>query len=37
MKKFHNPRWMLIAAMVVFGTLGLFVRYIPVTSGELAL
>lgn len=37
MKKFVNPRWMLIASMTIFGTLGLFVRNIPVSSGELAL
>ena len=28
---------MLIASMTIFGTLGLFVRNIPVSSGELAL
>ena len=32
-----NARWMLIASMTIFGTLGLFVRNIPVSSGELAL
>lgn len=37
MKKLINPRWMLIASMTIFGTLGLFVRNIPVSSGELAL
>ena len=37
MKKIINPRLMLIAAMTIFGTLGLFVRNIPVSSGELAL
>ncbi len=37
MKKILSPRAMLITAMTVFGTLGLFVRYIPVSSGELAL
>ena len=37
MKKLVNPRWMLIASMTIFGTLGLFVRNIPVSSGELAL
>ena len=36
MKKL-DPRWMLIVSMTVFGTLGLFVRNIPVSSGELAL
>ena len=37
MKKFFNPRLMLIASMAIFGTLGPFVRNIPVSSGELAL
>lgn len=37
MKKIANPRLMLIASMVIFGTLGPFVRNIPVSSGELAL
>lgn len=37
MKKPLNPRLMLIASMTVFGTLGIFVRNIPVSSGELAL
>lgn len=37
MKKSVSARAMLIAAMVTFGTLGLFVRHIQVTSGELAL
>lgn len=37
MKKIINPRMMLIASMTIFGTLGLFVRNIPVASGELAL
>ena len=32
-----KARWMLIASMTIFGTLGLFVRNISVTSGELAL
>ena len=32
-----SPRWMLISAMAVFGTIPLFVRSIPVSSGELAL
>lgn len=32
-----NPRFMLIMSMVMFGTLGPFVRNIPVSSGELAL
>lgn len=37
MKKVMNPRLMLIASMAIFGTLGLFVRNIPISSGELAL
>lgn len=37
MKKPIDPRWMLIVSMAIFGTLGLFVRNIPVSSGELAL
>ena len=37
MRKTMNPRLLLIASMVIFGTLGPFVRNIPVSSGELAL
>lgn len=37
MKRLFNPRFMLIAAMAIFGTLAPFVRNIPVSSGELAL
>lgn len=37
MKKAKNPRLMLIASMTIFGTLGIFVRNIPISSGELAL
>lgn len=37
MNKLKNARMMLIISMVVFGTLGLFVRNIPLPSGELAL
>lgn len=37
MKRSLNPRIMLIISMTVFGTLGLFVRNISVSSGELAL
>lgn len=37
MNKFHNPRASLIISMAIFGTLGIFVRNIPVSSGELAL
>ena len=37
MKHLQNPRVKIILAMTVFGTLGPFVRNIPVSSGELAL
>jgi len=37
MKQFKSPRLMLIVSMTIFGTLGVFVRNIPVSSGELAL
>ena len=37
MKLLKNPRISLAVAMTVFGTLGLFVRNIPLSSGELAL
>jgi len=37
MRKTMNPRLLLIASMAIFGTLGPFVRNIPVSSGELAL
>lgn len=37
MKKIFNPKLMLIISMAVFGTLGIFVRNINVSSGELAL
>lgn len=37
MKKLMNPRFMLITAMAIFGTLAIFVRNISVSSGELAL
>ena len=37
MKKSMSPRLMLITSMAIFGTLGPFVRNIPVSSGELAL
>lgn len=36
-KKKINARLMMILSMTVFGTLGLFVRHIPLSSGELAL
>lgn len=37
MKKLTDPRLMMIVSMVIFGTLGPFVRNVPVSSGELAL
>lgn len=37
MKKTNTARWMLVASMAIFGTLGPFVRNISVSSGELAL
>lgn len=37
MKKVLSPRGMMILSMAVFGTLGPFVRGVPVSSGELAL
>lgn len=37
MQNVLNPRIMLITSMTIFGTLGLFVRNINVSSGELAL
>ena len=37
MKKIANARIMLVSSMAIFGTIGLFVRNISVTSGELAL
>ena len=37
MNQSRKARLMLIAAMAIFGTIGVFVRGIPVTSGELAL
>ena len=37
MKRFMNSKITLLISMVVFGTLGLFVRNISVFSGELAL
>lgn len=36
-KRTMRPRLMLTASMTIFGTLGIFVRNIPVSSGELAL
>ncbi len=37
MKQLKTPRLMLITSMIIFGTLGPFVRNISVSSGELAL
>ena len=37
MKKTVSPRLLMIASMTIFGTLGIFVRNIPVSSSELAL
>lgn len=37
MKKTMNPRLVMIISMAIFGTLGIFVRNISVSSGELAL
>ena len=37
MKKVMNPRVMLIASMLIFGTIAPFKRGIGVSSGELAL
>ena len=37
MSKKINPRFMLVTSMAIFGTIGVFVRNISVSSGELAL
>ena len=37
MNTYKNARFMLITAMAIFGTIGLFIRNIAVSSGELAL
>ena len=37
MKKRLDPRIMLIISMTVFGTIGLFVKNISLSSGEIAL
>lgn len=37
MERWKSPRLMLIGAMVVFGTIGVFVRNIPLASAEVAL
>lgn len=35
--KMKNSRFMMVTSMAIFGTLGIFVRNIPLSSGELAL
>lgn len=37
MKVLKNPRTMLVTSMAIFGTIALFVRNIPLASGEIAL
>lgn len=37
MKIFKNPKILLIVSMIAFGTIGLFVKYIPLAAGEIAL
>jgi len=37
MKILKNPRLLIIVSMTMFGTIGLFVKYIPLNSGEIAL
>lgn len=37
MNFFRSPKFFLIVSMIVFGTIGLFVKYIPLGSGEIAL
>ena len=37
MKILKNPRLLIIVSMTMFGTIGLFVKYIPLSSGEIAL
>ncbi len=37
MKKIFNPRFMIMLSMAIWGTISIFVRNIPVSSGELAL
>ena len=37
MNFFKNPKFFLIVSMIIFGTIGLFVKYIPLGSGEIAL
>ena len=35
--RFHKPRLAMVLSMTVFGTVSLFVRYLPLSSGEIAL
>ncbi len=37
MKNLFNPKILFIISMVVFGTIGLFVKFIPLSSGEISL
>ena len=37
MKKIFNSKTSFILSMAIFGTIGLFVSYIPLSSGEIAL
>lgn len=37
MREFKSPKLLLIISMIVFGTIGLFRRYIALSSGEIAL
>lgn len=37
MKILKDPRLLIIVSMTMFGTIGLFVKYIPLSSGEIAL
>ena len=37
MKVLKNPKLLIIISMVVFGTIGIFVKFIPLSSGEIAL
>lgn len=37
MKVLKNPKLLIIISMIVFGTIGIFVKFIPLSSGEIAL
>ena len=37
MKVLKNPKLLIIISMIVFGTIGIFVKFIPLASGEIAL